>query len=254
MKVIRMKKIFILIILFLIFLANAENIKIYTEVSPPINFKDKNGELVGVSVEIVKEIQRRLGSKEKIRCSPWARGYHELQKCDNVILFSTARTKKRENLFKWVGPITRTGWIFYGKKESKIKLSSLDDAKKLKQISTVRNDARENLLKEKGFKNLHSVTNNNMAAKMVDAGRSDAFVSSNLGYRKVLQTAKLNPNSFEELIVLRTIDLYIAFSKKIDDSIVEKWQKSLDEMKKDGTFEKIYHKWLPGEKIPMKAL
>jgi polar amino acid transport system substrate-binding protein len=35
----------------------------------------KGGVLVGSSVEIVKEIQRRVGSREPIKVYPWARAY-----------------------------------------------------------------------------------------------------------------------------------------------------------------------------------
>ena len=44
--------------------------------------------------------------------------------------------------------------------------------------------------------------------------------------------------------------MYIAFSKKADKKLVEIWQSTLDEMKKDGSFNKLHQKWLKTAKIP----
>jgi ABC-type amino acid transport substrate-binding protein len=42
---------------------------------------------------------------------------------------------------------------------------------------------------------------------------------------------------------------YIAFSLDTPDSIVQTWQKSLTEMKEDGTFESIWKKWYEGVEL-----
>ena len=243
------KFVIIFIMLSISITAFCDNLKIYTESSAPMSFLNEKGELVGAGVEIVKEIQKRVGSNDKIQLLPWARGYRYLQKKKNVLLFSTGRTKQREELFQWIGPIVRIKWALYGKK-SQPKLANLEDAKKLKQISTVRQDGRERFLKEKGFTNIHSVSNSYQKTRMVDKDRSTAFTGSNIGYVKVLKAAGLNSENYHEIVVLKNIDLYIAVSKKTDKSIKEKWQKALDEMKSDGSFAKIYNLWLPGEEIP----
>ena len=44
------------------------------------------------------------------------------------------------------------------RKESGIKIDTLEDAKKVKRIGTLREDTRERFLKEHGFTNLESVS------------------------------------------------------------------------------------------------
>ncbi len=39
------------------------------------------------------------------------------------------------------------------------------------------------------------------------------------------------------------MQLYIAFSKNTPDDEVKKWQAALDELKKDGTYQKIVDKY-----------
>jgi polar amino acid transport system substrate-binding protein len=72
---------------------------ILTENLPALNYME-NGELVGPSVEIVKEIQSRVGSTEPIHVYPWARAYKIAQERENVVLFGTAYTTNRRNMFK----------------------------------------------------------------------------------------------------------------------------------------------------------
>lgn len=53
-----------------------------------------------------------------------------IQKEPNTALSAAARTPEREHIFKWVGPILNNKWILFAPKDSKIKITSLDDAKK----------------------------------------------------------------------------------------------------------------------------
>ena len=59
---------------------------------------------------------------------PWPRAYNQLNVQPDTVLFSTARTKEREPLFKWACPIARSPIVLIALKESRIRLSSLQDA------------------------------------------------------------------------------------------------------------------------------
>lgn len=37
--------------------------------------------------------------------------------------------------------------------------------------------------------------------------------------------------------------LYIAFHKETSEEVIQRWQKALDEIKKDGTYQKILQKY-----------
>jgi polar amino acid transport system substrate-binding protein len=72
---------------------------ILTENLPPLNYLKENV-LVGPSVEIVKEIQRKVGSHEQIKVYPWARAYKMALEEENVVLFSMTYTEDRYDKFK----------------------------------------------------------------------------------------------------------------------------------------------------------
>jgi polar amino acid transport system substrate-binding protein len=220
----------------------AKDLIILTENLPPLNYLD-NGKLVGPSVEIVQEIQKRLGSNEPIQVLPWARAYKMALEEENVVLFGTTQTQARHKLFKWVGPLATKRDILVGLKGTKLKISSLEDAKKVSRIGTLRDDTRENFLRSLGFTNLDPVSNEQKNAKKLILGRIDLWTYKKPGLKTVCELAGVDYNALEEVLHLRTIDVSIAFSKQTSDAVVAQWQKAFDEMTQDGTIAEIRSKW-----------
>jgi len=211
---------------------------IYTEDSPPANYL-KDGKIAGISVEIVLEIKKRLGVTAGIEIVPWARGYGIALRRPNVCLFSTTRLPQREKLFKWVGPLYEQLWGFYAKKDSGIKVTSLDDAKSIGRIGTYYDDAKEQFLKKRGFTNLVTMNKNIINVKHLLRGDIDLWVSSNFNMPYLAKQAGENPDLLELVYSFRSVENYIAFSSKTSDAVVSSWQQALDEIKRDGTFDRI---------------
>jgi ABC-type amino acid transport substrate-binding protein len=240
-----MKKLFLLSATVFIFSVQpllSSEFTILTENLPPLNYLE-DGVLVGPSVEIVKEIQKRVGSHEPIRVFPWARAYKMALEDENVVLFAMTHTKDREDKFKWVGPLATKRDILVAKKGSGIVVNSLEDAKKVKRIGTLRDDTREHLLKSLGFTNLESVSDEQKNAQKLVLGRIDLWTIKKPGLRTVCELAGVDYNELEEVYHLREIELMIAFSKKTSDSVVKKWRDAFNKMLADGTIMKIRKKW-----------
>ena len=240
-----MKRLFIIVAT--VFLVSAQpvlsaELTILTENLPPLNYL-QDGVLVGPSVETVREIQRRVGSHVEIKVYPWARAYKMALEEENVVLFGTTYTKERHDKFKWVGPLAIKRDILVAKKGSGITINSLEDAKEVKRIGTLRDDTRESLLKKHGFTNLEPVSDEQKNAKKLVLGRIDLWTYKKPGLRTVCDLAGVDYNEIEEVYHLRESELMIAFSKKTSDSIVEKWRHAFDEMLADGTIMKIRKKW-----------
>jgi len=109
-----MKKLILLLVVVNIFALN-----LVTEIFPPFQFEE-NGKLKGVSVDIVKAIQQKINDNSKIKVYPWNRAYKLTLKKPNYALFSTLRTKERENKFKWIGPLATMKLVFFKNKNSDI--------------------------------------------------------------------------------------------------------------------------------------
>jgi polar amino acid transport system substrate-binding protein len=223
-----------------------------TENLPPLNYVE-DGVLVGPSVDTVREIQRRVGSDEPIQVYPWARAYKMALEQENVVLFGMTHTEARHDKFQWIGPLATKRDILVARKGSGIRINSLEDAKEVKRIGTLRDDTRERLLKSLGFTNLESVSDEQMNAKKLVLGRIDLWSYKIPGLRTVCDLAGVDYTKLEEAYNLREINVDIAFSKKTSDSIVEKWRSAFDEMLADGTLIKIRRKWnrkLPDHPFP----
>ena len=108
-----------------------------TENFPPFNMAvdDKNfardDGIDGISADIVREMFKRAGIDYTLTLRfPWDRLYRLTLDKPNYALFSTTYTEERKPLFKWVGPIAKTGWVLLAAPGSDIKVSSLKDAAK----------------------------------------------------------------------------------------------------------------------------
>ncbi len=186
---------------------------ILTENLPPLNYLEE-GVLVGPSVEIVKEIQRRVGSREQIKVYPWVRAYKMALEEENVVLFSMTYTEDRRDKFKWIGPLAKKRDILVAKKGSEIRIRSLEDAKKVGRIGTLRDDTKEHLLKSYGFTNLEPVSDDNKNAQKLVLGRIDLWVYKKPGLRTVCELAGIDPNEVEDGYHLREIDLMFSLRRQ----------------------------------------
>ena len=220
----------------------AQQLTILTENLPPLNYLD-NGTLVGSSVEIVQEIQKRIGSPEPIQVYPWARAYKMALEEENVILFGMTYTQDRSELFKWVGPLATKRDILLARKDAPASITSLEDAKKVKRIGILRDDVRGKMLEKLGFTNLEPVSDEQKNAQKLALGRIDLWAYKKPGFKTVCELAEVDPNLFVEVAHLKQSELKIAFSKKTSDEIVALWQEAFDEMVADGTVQKIKDKW-----------
>jgi len=239
------KRQFIIVAAILLFFSPsllAAELMILTENLAPLNFV-KDGVLMGPAVEMVQEIQRRVGSRAQIQIYPWARAYKMALEEENIILFGMARTKERQDKFNWIGPIARKTDIFVAKKGSGIKISSLEDAKKVEFIGTLRDDNKERYLKMHGFTNLVPTHDDQRNAKKLALDRIDLWVTKKPGYKTICDLAGVNYREIEEVYDIRELDICIAVSKKTSDVILQIWKNTFNEMAADGTIMQIKKKW-----------
>ena len=224
----------------------ADKIIIYTEDQPPLNFylpdEDK---MTGFATDIVKEILLRIDSDAQIKRLPWARAYFYMERGDkdNMFLYGMARTKIRENKFKWVGPIAMKKAFLFAKKSSNIKINNLEEAKSFKYIGTKRKDSKEQYLKNKGFTNTDPSVTWDQALKKLMIGRIELIIFTDLDLPILAKRVGANTDEIEVVLELYKYPVYIGVSKATSDKMVQKWQNALNSIKEDGTFEKKINEW-----------
>ncbi len=226
-----------------IYAQSINDLTIMTENYPPYNYEE-DGTASGFSTEIVREIMLRNNISTKINVLSWPRAYEFVQAKENQVLYSMSRTKERENLFKWVGPIVEYEVVFFKKKGSPVTVNSLDDAKKVDSIGTGQKTSATLYLESQGFTNLDPISDPLMNVRKLFYGRNELWLSGDLSGIHRIKKAGYKPSDFEIEYVIRKEELYIAFSKDVPQNIIDTWQKTLDEIKKDGTFDKVKSRYM----------
>ncbi|MBC3875902.1 substrate-binding periplasmic protein [Undibacterium flavidum] len=218
-------------------------LSLYCEDDKPLQFYDENKKLTGLTVEVVQEIQRRLGNKDRIQVVPWSRGIDKLNKEPNSFLFTMARTPDREQLYQWIGPILFIEYGLYVKADSSIQINKLEDAKKIGLIGVYRDDIRDQTLSKLGFTNLDRASSVASSFKKLMIGRIAAYADAKKGVAITANLAGYQASDVKLAYDLFKNPLYIAVSKNTDAAIVAQWNSSLEEMKKDKSFLKILKKY-----------
>jgi len=219
-------------------------INLMTEEYPPVTFM-KNGTVTGFVTDMVREINARQGIQEPIRLTSWDEAYKVALSNPNVVLFSAEKTDKRERLFQWVGPVGKNSAVFYAKKGSGIRMNSVDDARKVAAIATTSNWFTEQDLKSRGFTNLVSSPLPTDNVRKLMKGEVVLSVFTDITVPEIVKNAGYSMDDLEPVFTLSSTYFYIAMSLGTPPEMVKRWQSVLDELKKDGTFEKIYRSYLP---------
>ncbi|MFZ6819405.1 substrate-binding periplasmic protein [Undibacterium sp. Ji22W] len=218
-------------------------LSLYCEDDKPLQFFDENKNLTGLTVEVVQEIQKRIGNKDRIQVVPWSRGIDKLNKEPNSLLFTMARTPDREDLYQWIGPILMIEYGLYVKADSTIHIQKLEDAKKIGLIGVYRDDIRDQTLSKLGFTNLDRASSVTSSFKKLMIGRIAAYADAKKGVAITANLAGYQASDVKLAYDLFKNSLYIAVSKNTDAAIVAQWNNTLDEMKRDKSFLKILKKY-----------
>jgi len=238
-------------ILFLFFIstviaqeADLDELVYLTEEYKPYNYMEDN-EQKGISIDLLKLVWKEMGTSEKtISFYPWARAYRLLQLKKNTVLFATAHTEERKDLFKWVCPITSNQYVLFAKKDRGIKINSLDDAKKY-QTGTIRDDISENILLNANFERdtIDSVTDISQNIKKIERNRIDLIAYGKDSLLKILKKEGYNDGDYEVVYTLKESEICYAFHKSTSEKIINKFQNSLDKIRKQPVYEKLLKKY-----------
>ena len=121
----------------------------------------------------------------------------------------------------------------------------MEDARKIPAIATTTNWFTEQYLKSKEFTNLISSPLPETAVKQLMNGEVQLSIFTDITVPEIVKTAGYSMDDLEPVFTVSSTYFYIAMSLGTPLEMVEKWQSGLDDLKADGTFEKIYRSYIP---------
>lgn len=223
----------------------AQKLLIYTEQLPPFNYQIK-GKTQGIVVDIVRECLKRQGSPQQpIHLLPWDRAYDLALKQDNSMLFSVSRLPHREDLFQWVGPISSYHMVLLARKGSHLKIENWDDIRSIDHIAVAPNTAAANYLEKLNFNNLDYHPKHQLNTIKLLSGRVGLLIDTFETSQYFSRSNQAPEDAIKAVAHLYTGHFYLAFARATPATVIKQWQKTLQAMREDGSYEAIASRYPP---------
>lgn len=220
--------------------ARAADLVAYTTEWRPYNYEE-NGEVRGVSTEILRAVCAEAKLSCEIHLVPWARAYATVSATPNTLLYTTARIAPREQEFLWVGPVLpRVTWV-YGSAGMQERIRSFRDLAAVK-IGVIRGEAPIKDLEAEGIPPAAMVvdSSNALVLKQLALGWVQAMVDTELGMAWNLREAKLPADSVVKLMKLSDKGgYYFALNLKSDPALQARLQAALERVRGGGEIRRI---------------
>lgn len=224
-------------------------LQILTEQWPPMSFAN-HGKPDGMAVAIVNEILARHKDPTPIQMVPWARGIKTLTTQPDVLLFTVTLTPERKRLYTFIGPIAHTQSFLYSHRDSRIKIRTLDDARKVARIGVYAGTYMERTLRKRGFTNLDVSPDPQSAVRKLMHHRIDLWYESDLTAPRIMAQVGYPPTDLKPQLAIERNDVYLAFSRGTSPAVIRRWFATLRAMQQDGTLARIQRRWLPHKTFP----
>jgi polar amino acid transport system substrate-binding protein len=214
-----------------------------TEHNPPGEYLDPQGEIAGVTAELIRVLQQRLDEPGTMQLMPWGRALSIARTAENTALFETVRTAEREHWFKWVGPLKHYQISLYGLKERIGERPDLNALAANYTACSYRNSATVAELKQRGFiegKTLVLTSKSGDCLEMLLLGRVDLTAVNELSLPEFISAVAAGGSQLVLVKYLSERKRYLAFSRDVTDQRIARWQQALEQSYRDGTMRKLY--------------
>ncbi|EJP6471560.1 amino acid ABC transporter substrate-binding protein [Clostridium sporogenes] len=223
----------------------------------PFTFIDKDSKKVqGFEIDIWEEIGKRTGYKPEFMVSDWTgiMGMLDTGKIDTVANQITVTEQKKEKYY-FSKPYVYSGVQLATKKgNNNIKsLKDLEGKTVATQVGTNYSKSIEDYNNKNKGEDVKTKQYNSFSGMFqdVDLGRVDALIEDSLACLINIKKSGLNLQLAGEPIE-EMENAYPFVKKEENKDKIEKVNKALDDMKKDGTLKKISIKWF-GENVTEKS-
>jgi polar amino acid transport system substrate-binding protein len=213
----------------------------FSQVFPPFGYKASNGEYTGFDYDLAKEVAKR--NNWTFKPTPiidWNTKEVELNSNAIDCIWSEFTIDGRENDYSWSKPYFNNSQVVIVKSNSNItSLSDLNGKVVEAQISSSSLDTiNENKTLKDSFADLNEINDYELGFMDLDSGVCDALVVDS-GFAKYHIAEKYSNDTFKIIGHPLKYEKYGVAFKKGNDELKDQVQKTLDEMFKDGTVDRI---------------
>ncbi|WP_460372039.1 transporter substrate-binding domain-containing protein [Methanocalculus sp. MC3] len=203
-----------------------------TEEHYPYNFME-DGALQGISVDILDEIFSDLNtdlSRDQVILSTWEEGYQKTLSVPGYVIFSTAKTPEREDLFLWAGPIVRSRYVLFMRSGESVQTE--EDLLKL-SIGAITDDIAGDDLRLLGYEKITYATGAEELIQALEAGEIDAWAYAEYPGIRLIGMHAQHPESIVIGYPLTMHEYYVAFNRETPEPLIVAFQQALDRIRSE---------------------
>lgn len=218
--------------------ARATGLVVYTEDFPPYNYLGPDGEVTGTSTERVRQLLDLAGLDYQIRLVPWSRAVQLSRTEPNALIYTLARTPKRDSFYDWLMPLMRSEYHLFGRSEDNrpVTLEALK-AGDFRTACVTANISCEMLawMGVPADKITRLPNQGILDLQMVLAGRADIYFNDLEGHKAQLKQAGLSAAFFRDAMrVPYEGGFYLAAGRQVPTEIRTKIRQAYDALLRAG--------------------
>jgi polar amino acid transport system substrate-binding protein len=207
---------------------------------PSVSVSEFPGPGQGIVYDVVEAMAKRVGHTGSIEFMPWRVAQKIAMTEPNIGILALTRTPEREDKYRWLVKILDDDLILVG--GHGLDVSSLDKVKN-RPTGVLLLSGAQALLNEKGFTRIEPAPEEWINARKLRERRIDAWLAPRQMVIYAYREVGGDPTSLNIGEIVRPSEIWFAGSKSLSDAEVQKWRKAFDEIRADGTYERIMAKY-----------
>jgi len=212
---------------------------------PPFNYVDTDGNPTGIDVELAKEAFHRMGYEAEFRQINWEDKKELVETGEIDCIWGSFSIDGREDEYQWAGPYMMSHQVIAVRKDSDIytlqdlegKTVAVQSTTKPEEIFRDHEDPRI-----PKFGKVLSLQNRDLIYTFLSKGYADAAAAHETAVKQFMKDYDMEYRILDEPLL--TVGLGVAFAKHDDRGLAQKLTETFEEMRQDGTIEKIIRKYL----------
>ena len=222
-----------------------KEIIIGSDIQPPFNYVDSDGNPTGIDVELATEAFRRMGYKAVFVNINWDDKQELLSSHTIDCVWGSFSMNGREDKYRWAGPYMKSRIVIAVNKDSNIyTIEDLWDKTVAVQAASKPEEMFLNMADSKipRIRSLLSMKNRELTYPMLSKGYADALAVNEVIINQYMKDYNMQFRILEES--LDTVGLGVAFDKNDTRGIDRRLTDILINMHNDGTEKEILEKYV----------
>lgn len=212
---------------------------------PPYNYEDANGEPTGIDAELAIEAFRRMGYEVEFKYINWEEKKKLVENGEIDCIWGSFSINGREDQYHWTDPYmisrqvvaVRADSSIYSLQDLKDRRIAVQSTTKPEEIFEKHEDSRIPELEE-----VISIQNRELLYPFLSKGYVDAIAAHETSILQGMKDYGLEYRILDEPLLI--VGLGVAFSLNDDRGIEKELSRTFEQMREDGTMEKIIGKYL----------